>query len=281
MEPVATPEAAAPLVEGGEVAVEVAGIAASPGHLTPGGADLAHGFAVARHVGHDDEHVAAALEGQVLGDGQREPGGEDPLDDRVVRGVEEQRQLTGGGAGLERVADGGRVRVRDAHAGEHDGKGFAAGVSLGGDLGGELEMGETADGEHRELLASHQRREHVDHGDTGEDGVSRRLPAVGFIGAPLTSAHVAPVTGGPPSTGSPRPLQARPSQPSPDGDPQWGPGERHRYLGRIDDHRSLPAPARRQCRPRLRAPLRGGSHPPARGSPRTRPIPPPTRRRRP
>ena len=64
----------------------------------------------------DDEHVPAGGEGQVLGDGQREPRREDPLDHRVVGGVEQQHELAGGGAVLERVPDGGGVRVGQPHA---------------------------------------------------------------------------------------------------------------------------------------------------------------------
>ena len=82
----------------GEVAVEVAGIGAPAGDLAAGRRDLAHRLAVAGHVGQHDEHVLAEVEGEVLGDGERDPRGEDPLDDRVVGGVEEQRQVAGGGA---------------------------------------------------------------------------------------------------------------------------------------------------------------------------------------
>ena len=49
---------------------------------------------------------------------------------------------------------------------------------------------------------------------TGSLGRSRR---VGFSGLPATERTTCPEIGGPPSIGSPRPLQTRPSQPSPTG----------------------------------------------------------------
>ena len=49
---------------------------------------------------------------------------------------------------------------------------------------------------------------------TGSRGVSR---CHGLIGSPATSRVSTPRTGGPPSSGSPRPLHTRPSQPSPTG----------------------------------------------------------------
>ena len=73
------------------------------------------------------------------------------------------------GALLEGVAHGGGVGVGDAHAGEHDGERFAAGVGLRRDLGRELEMGQPADREDGELLAAHQRGQRVDDRDSGDD----------------------------------------------------------------------------------------------------------------
>ena len=84
---------AAAFVQRGEVAVEVAGVGAPARDLAPGRGHLPQRLGVAGHVGHHHEHVAAALEGQVLGDGERDPRGEDPLDHRVVGGVEQQHQL--------------------------------------------------------------------------------------------------------------------------------------------------------------------------------------------
>ena len=97
--------------------------------------------------------MTATVERQVLGDGQGKAGCEDPLDDGVVGGVEEQGQLHSGGARPEGVAYGGRVCVGDAHPGEDDRERLTAGVRLGGDLGGELEVGQAADREDRQLLA--------------------------------------------------------------------------------------------------------------------------------
>ena len=60
------------------------------------------------------------LEGEVLGDGQRDARGQDPLDHRVVGGVEQQQQLTRGRTLLEDRSHRVRVGVGQAHRGEHD-----------------------------------------------------------------------------------------------------------------------------------------------------------------
>jgi len=57
---------------------------------------------------------------------------------------------------------------------------------------------------------------------TGSFGGSR---CTGFMGQPLTGMGV-PVTGGPPSRGSPRPLHTRPSQPAPTGTCSGRPSKR-------------------------------------------------------
>jgi len=43
-----------------------------------------------------DEHVPVQLEREVFGDRQRDARGQDPLDHRIVGGVEEQQQLPSG-----------------------------------------------------------------------------------------------------------------------------------------------------------------------------------------
>ena len=96
-------------------------------------------------------------EREVFGDGQRDPWGDDAFDHGIVGGVEQQRELTRRGALLEGVAHRGRVCVCDAHPGEDDGERFATGMGLRGDLGRELEMGQPADREDGQLLATHQR----------------------------------------------------------------------------------------------------------------------------
>ena len=164
-----SPDAPAALVDACQVAVQVPRISAPARYLATRRCNLAYGVAVAGHVGHHDEHVASPLECQVLGNGQGQPGCEDPLDDRVVGGVQEEHQLTLGGPGLEAVANEVGVCMSDAHAGEHDGEGLVPGVSLSGDLHGEFQVRESADREDRQLLATYQGRQRVHDGDAGED----------------------------------------------------------------------------------------------------------------
>ena len=74
---------ARPLVEAGEVRVEIAGITLAAGDLALGGGELAQGLGIAGHVGHDHQHVHILLKGQVLRRRQRAARGEDALDDGV------------------------------------------------------------------------------------------------------------------------------------------------------------------------------------------------------
>ena len=64
--------------------VHVARIAAAPGDLLACRRELTQRLAVARDVGEDDEHVESALEREVLGDGQRGPRRQQPLDRGIV-----------------------------------------------------------------------------------------------------------------------------------------------------------------------------------------------------
>ena len=99
IEPFAALDATGALVDGREVGVEVAGVAAAAGDFLARGGDLAQRLAVVGHVGEDDEHVHVALERQVLGGGERHARGRDALDGRVVGEVEEEhRALDGRGA---------------------------------------------------------------------------------------------------------------------------------------------------------------------------------------
>ena len=67
---------------------------------------------------------------------------------------------------------------------------------------------------------------------TGSRG---RLPADGVERGPATGAAVAaPRTGGPPSSGSPRPLQTRPSQPAPTGTRSGSPVNATRGPARVE-----------------------------------------------
>ncbi len=110
----------------------------------------------------------------MLGDRERDARRQEAFGDRVVGGVDEQRELAGRGAGLEHVAHHRGVGVRHAHRREHDAECLAPDVGLRRDLGRELEMGKTADGEHRQLLAPHQRGHHVDRRDSGQHRIGRR-----------------------------------------------------------------------------------------------------------
>ena len=75
---------AGPLIQAGQVGVEIAGIALTAGDLALGGGELTQRLAVGGDVGHDDQDVHILLKGQVFRSGQCALRGEDTLDNRVV-----------------------------------------------------------------------------------------------------------------------------------------------------------------------------------------------------
>ena len=117
--------------------------------------------------------MPAQVEGQVLGDGQRDPGRRDPLDERVVGRVEDEHEIARGEARVELEADHRRVRVRDAHGAEDDRERLvvASRPGLRGNLGRQLQVGKAADREDRQLLPADERGQPVDRGHAGEDHV--------------------------------------------------------------------------------------------------------------
>ena len=92
---------AGPLVDGGQVGIEVAGIAAAAGDLLFRRADLAQGFCVVRDIRQNDEHVHTAVEGEIFCGGQRHARRRDTLDRGVVGKVREQHRAVDGAGALK------------------------------------------------------------------------------------------------------------------------------------------------------------------------------------
>ena len=154
---------------------------------------------------------------------------------------------------LQHRADHLGVRVGQPHGGEDDAERLAARGRLGRDLRGQLEVRQPGDGEDRQLLAADQGGERVDRRDAGEHRLGGRLAVRGVERAARPPARVAAArTGGPPSIGSPRPLQTRPSQPGPTGT----------RSGRPENATRVPPVPSRRC-PRAPARRRGPGRPPA------------------
>ena len=104
-------------------------------------------------------------------------GVDDTLDQGIVDGVHEQHEVTGGGPLLQDVPDLRRVGVGDAHRCEHDCEGrILRHTCVGRHLRRELEVGQAADGEDRQLLAADERGQTIDRGHPGQDGVAWSLP---------------------------------------------------------------------------------------------------------
>src|SRR5699024_8779598 len=160
-----------PLVEGGQVGVQVGGEALTGGNLALGGGELTDGLAVGGHVGHDDQHVVAQVKGQILGGGEGAAGGQDALDDGVGGQVHEHDHPLEGACLLEVAAEELGGVVLDAHGGEHDGElaVLIGDPGLTDDLGRQLVVLHAGAGEDGKLLAPDQGGAAVNGGDAGVD----------------------------------------------------------------------------------------------------------------
>ncbi len=156
------------LVTRGELAVEIAGIAAVRGDLFHRDGDLLHGICKAGHIAQQHQH-ALALKSELFGHGQADIRHEQTLHDRVGGGVHEHDRTREGAALLERVAEVEVVVVLEPHAAQHD----HIHLGLQCDTGQEWVVRFTGAGKDRQLLRFDQRIEDIDHRDTGTHHVAR------------------------------------------------------------------------------------------------------------
>ena len=103
MEPGLAQLAARPLIHGGKVGIQVAGVAAAAGNLLPGGGYLPQRLGVVGDIRQDHQHVHSLFKGQILGGGERHTGRGDTLDGRVVGQVGEQHRAVDGAGAAELV----------------------------------------------------------------------------------------------------------------------------------------------------------------------------------
>jgi len=132
------------LVVGGEVGVHITGIAAASGHLLTSSTHLSERLAVVGHVRVDDEHVHVQVECQILGCGQSQPGGENPLYSRIVGQVEEHHCPLQSAGSLEVSQEVLSLFVGNAHGAEDncEGLGLSEGLGLPGDLQSNIVVGQ-------------------------------------------------------------------------------------------------------------------------------------------
>src|SRR3989454_2656190 len=107
-------DSARTLVVGGEVSVEVTGEALPSRDFLSGGGDFAQRFRVRGDVGDDDEDVHPELEGEVLGGGEGDSGGDNALDGGVVREVEVEDAPADSSRLLQSLLEERGLSVRDA-----------------------------------------------------------------------------------------------------------------------------------------------------------------------
>ena len=177
-------DAAGPLVDGGQVGIEVARVAAATRHLLAGGRDLAQGLGIVGHVRQDYQDVHVLLIGEVFGGGQGHPGRGDAFDGRVVGQVYEDHGPFNGARPMEVADKIIRFFESDAHGREDHGEPSLGPEHLGlpRDLGRQPRMRQAGGGEDGQLLSPYQGVEPVDGRDTGLDEFGRIVPRVWIDG---------------------------------------------------------------------------------------------------
>mmetsp|Transcript_12047 Transcript_12047/g.33351 ORF Transcript_12047/g.33351 Transcript_12047/m.33351 type:complete len:393 (-) Transcript_12047:710-1888(-) len=185
-----------PLVDSGQIRVHVSGVSSPSGHLLSGSRDFSQGVGVRGHIRQNDQHVLAALVREVLCRGQGNSRGDNPLNRRIVRQVEEKDDLLQRAVLLEILLEEGRRLHVHSHGSEDDGEvllllpslsrgrlteevdlrlGVAVGLlavrvlhqtSLPANLGSDFVVRETSRREQRNLLTSCDGVHHVDRRDS-------------------------------------------------------------------------------------------------------------------
>ena len=134
--------AARALIDGGEVRIHIAGIAAPAGHLLARGGYLAQRVGIVRDVRQNHEHMHILFKRQVFRGGQRHLRRGDPLDRGVVRKVYKEHGPFERAGLTEGIDEEIRLLKRDAHRSKYHSEGFIrpAHLCLPCDLGGEIGM---------------------------------------------------------------------------------------------------------------------------------------------
>ena len=151
-------------IAGRQTAVQVAGVTAVGGHLFHGDGHFLLGVGVVGHIRQQHQHPLSGQR-ELLRHGQRHIRHQCAFHGGVRGGVNEHHRAAHGAALFQRVPEEQIVVVFQSHAAQHD----HVHLRLHGDAGQQLVIGLAGHGEDRQLLALHQRVEHVDHGDAGAD----------------------------------------------------------------------------------------------------------------
>ena len=147
------------LIEGSQVAVEIARESLSGRNLALGGGDLTHGLGIGGHVRQYNQYMHSLFKGQILGQGKGDFRGDKPLHHRVVGQVDKHGHMLGYAALLKGTAEEISHIIFNAHGAEHNGKFLIRIFPQGGllhDLGSQLVMGKTVSRKDGKLLSANQ-----------------------------------------------------------------------------------------------------------------------------
>ena len=186
-------QAARALEQAGKIGVHVTRETLATGDLAVTRRYLAQRFAVIGHVGHDDQHVPALHEGQVLGSRERKARCQQALCAGFVGEIQKHDGVPERAAGLHRGTERLSGVVRHADADEHDRERlarFAAKAGTLSDCGGQPVVWQPSCREQRQLLAPHQAVHQVDRGDPRFDEVARQGPPRRIDAHPVDSQAV-------------------------------------------------------------------------------------------
>ena len=163
------------LIHGCKVGIHITRITAASRNFLAGCGDFAKRIRIVCDVRQDDKDMHIFLKCQIFRCREGHARCGNTLDGRVIGEVDEQHRPVNRPGFLKRFLEEIRFFERDAHRGKHNSKLLirSADPGLARDLRSQLCMRQAGCGEDRKLLASDQRIQAVDGGNTGLDELGR------------------------------------------------------------------------------------------------------------
>ena len=134
---------AGPLIQGGKVGIQIAGIAFPAGDFSFGGRKLPAGLRIGGHIRHHHQDMHIQVKSQVFRRRQGTAGSEDAFDNGIVGEIEEHGHSAQHAAFLKAAPEEIGYVVGNAHGGEDNGEFRSLVVGyfcLADDLSGQLVM---------------------------------------------------------------------------------------------------------------------------------------------
>mmetsp|Transcript_17593 Transcript_17593/g.38076 ORF Transcript_17593/g.38076 Transcript_17593/m.38076 type:complete len:323 (-) Transcript_17593:344-1312(-) len=192
--PVSPHNTSCPLVDSGQIGIHITRVTTPSRNLLPRGRNLTQSISVRTHIRQDDQHVQIPLVGQILSSRQREPGGNDTFNRRIVCQVQEQGGTLHGTTLLEIGSEKTGSFHIHSHSTKHNGEVLLVRISgilqlneggLTGNLSGNLIMGQSSSRKNGDFLSTGNRVHDINGRNTSLDHGLGIITRGGVDGLPV------------------------------------------------------------------------------------------------